>query len=137
MKETYLEMDNMTKAGPTIATAEDERPAEAVVDASHIHTTRRLEVSIRTHFLYSISDDFVKRFIGFLPILAFASTTLGSWEGVAAGFAAGLENGGPVALVWGYLMAVFGALALAASIAEMASMFVPPYPYSEAQSGRS
>lgn len=38
------------------------------------------------------------------------------------GFAAGLLNGGPVVLVWGYLLAIIGALALSASLAEMASI---------------
>ncbi|OQO11391.1 hypothetical protein B0A48_05647 [Cryoendolithus antarcticus] len=62
------------------------------------------------------------RFIGFLPILSFAATLLGSWESLSATFVAGLLNGGPVALVWGCLMSVIGALALSSSIAEMASI---------------
>ena len=37
-------------------------------------------------------------------------------------FYAGLYNGGPVALVYGMILAISGTLALAASLAEMASM---------------
>lgn len=37
-------------------------------------------------------------------------------------FAAGLVNGGSVALVYGFILAAIGTMCLAASLAEMASM---------------
>jgi len=63
-----------------------------------------------------------KRIFGFLPIFALSATLLSSWEAVAAGFYAGLYNGGPVALTYGMLLSISGTLALAASLAEMSSM---------------
>jgi len=41
---------------------------------------------------------------------------------LVSGFYAGLYNGGPVSLVYGFILAFFGTLSLAASLAEMASM---------------
>jgi hypothetical protein len=37
---------------------------------------------------------------------------------------AGLENGGPVALVYGVMLAMVGSLGIALSLAELASMWV-------------
>jgi amino acid permease len=49
-------------------------------------------------------------------------TLLSSWEGVATSFQLGLQNGGPVALVWGMILSASGTLCLALSLAEMASI---------------
>lgn len=49
-------------------------------------------------------------------------TLLSSWEGVATSFQLGLQNGGPVALVWGMIFSASGTLCLALSLAEMASI---------------
>ena len=40
----------------------------------------------------------------------------------SSGFAPGLINGGPAALVWGMLLSISGTMALALSLAEMASI---------------
>jgi choline transport protein len=65
-------------------------------------------------------EQLVRRF-GFLSILALSTTLLSSWEAVAGVFYAGLYNGGPVSLVYGMILSFIGTLALASSLAEMAS----------------
>ena len=62
------------------------------------------------------------RYISFIPAIAFGANLQASWESVAVSFQAGLLNGGPTALVWGTLIAWVGSLAMAASLAEMASI---------------
>lgn len=48
---------------------------------------------------------------------------MGSWGTLGAGLSiGGLLNGGPVALVYGFIVALLGSLAMAASFAEMASV---------------
>ncbi|KAK5706154.1 hypothetical protein LTR97_001141 [Elasticomyces elasticus] len=64
----------------------------------------------------------LRRIFSFLPTLALSVTLLASWESVAEAFAAGLTNGGPVSLVYGMILSFSGTLALAASLAEMASL---------------
>jgi choline transport protein len=65
-------------------------------------------------------EQLVRRF-GFLSILALSATLLSSWEAIAGVFYAGLYNGGPVSLVYGMILSFIDTLALASSIAEMAS----------------
>ena len=65
-------------------------------------------------------EQFVRRF-GFLSILALSTTLLSSWEAMASVFYAGLYNGGPVSLVYGMVFSLTGTMALASSLAEMAS----------------
>lgn len=62
------------------------------------------------------------RFITFIPAFAFVSNLQASWESVSASFQAGLINGGPTSLVYGQLLAWIGSLAIALSLAEMASI---------------
>lgn len=47
-----------------------------------------------------------------------------SWETIAFTFQFSLLNGGPVSMVYGGILAGFGATAVALSLAEMASMRV-------------
>jgi hypothetical protein len=56
------------------------------------------------------------------PAVAFGITILSSWEGIGITLGAGLLNGGPTALVWGLLLSTIGSIAIALSLAEMASM---------------
>jgi choline transport protein len=65
-------------------------------------------------------EQLVRRF-GFITILAFSATLLSSWEAMATVFYAGLYNGGPVSLVYGMILSLIGTMALASSLAEMAS----------------
>ena len=57
-------------------------------------------------------------------MLAFAATLQASWEAIGASMSAGLENGGPVALIYGLILTIIGSLAMALSLAELASMLV-------------
>jgi choline transport protein len=65
-----------------------------------------------------------QRYIALKPMVAFGLTLQSSWEAIAISFQASLFNGGPISLVWGMLIVGLGSSALAASLGEMASMFV-------------
>ncbi|KJK60991.1 amino acid permease GABA permease [Aspergillus parasiticus SU-1] len=64
----------------------------------------------------------LERYLGFLPMLAFAATLQASWEAIGASMFAGLENGGPVTLLYGLILAIIGSLGMALSLAELASI---------------
>ena len=49
---------------------------------------------------------------------------LSSWETMAITFQLALLNGGPVAIVYGCIFVIIGSIAVALSLAEMASMYV-------------
>lgn len=55
-------------------------------------------------------------------MVSFGLTLQASWEGFAISFQTALLNGGPVSMVYGVIIAGFGSVALAASLAEMASI---------------
>lgn len=65
----------------------------------------------------------LNRRFGFLSMVGFTSTMMGTWEALGLSLQGGLMNGGPVALVYGFILVFFGTLATCASIAELASMF--------------
>ncbi|KAE9403332.1 putative amino acid permease [Gymnopus androsaceus JB14] len=64
----------------------------------------------------------LKRNFGFFSILALSSTLILSWEGICSTLSAAFFNGGPVSIIYGMLLVISGSLALAASLAEMASI---------------
>ncbi|KAL9014068.1 MAG: hypothetical protein Q9173_001277 [Seirophora scorigena] len=64
----------------------------------------------------------LKRDFGFMSMLGFSCTILITWEGLLIVFIQGLANGGPAGLVYGYLLAWLGTLAVFTTIAELASM---------------
>ncbi|KAJ5546784.1 hypothetical protein N7494_004369 [Penicillium frequentans] len=64
----------------------------------------------------------LERSFGSLSILSLSLTILSSWESVANSFESGLVNGGPAGLVWGMILSIIGTMALALSLAELASM---------------
>ncbi|KAI9843986.1 MAG: hypothetical protein M1838_002392 [Thelocarpon superellum] len=64
----------------------------------------------------------LQRNFGFVSTFAFSTTLMATWEGVGSAFAAGLLNGGPTSLVYGYILSFIGTMATAASLAEMASI---------------
>ena len=64
----------------------------------------------------------LERYISLVPSVAFNAVLQASWSAVAVSFQAGLLNGGPTSLVWGMLRSWVGTTAVAASLAEMASM---------------
>lgn len=52
----------------------------------------------------------------------FSYIILCSWEAFAVSFQFALYNGGPASLVYGTILVMFGATAVALSLAELASM---------------
>ncbi|KAJ5805360.1 hypothetical protein N7474_011247 [Penicillium riverlandense] len=64
----------------------------------------------------------LERSFGSLSILSLSVTLLSSWESIANSFEEGLVNGGPAGLVWGMVLSITGTMAMALSLAELASM---------------
>ncbi|OBT91591.1 hypothetical protein VE01_10363 [Pseudogymnoascus verrucosus] len=64
----------------------------------------------------------LKRNFGFISMVGFSSTLMATWEPLSALLQGGLLNGGPVSLVYGFILCFFGTLATCASLGEMASM---------------
>ncbi|KAI4199835.1 MAG: hypothetical protein LQ350_004366 [Teloschistes chrysophthalmus] len=64
----------------------------------------------------------LKRNFGFLSMLGFSCTMLVTWEGLLVLFVQGLTNGGPTGLIYGFILAWIGTLAVFLTLAEMASM---------------
>lgn len=66
--------------------------------------------------------DKLDRYLSSKPIISFGLTLQASWEAVAISFQSVLYNGGPSALVYGIILSSFGSTAMAATLAEMASI---------------
>jgi choline transport protein len=64
----------------------------------------------------------VQRYINLSSVIYFSIIVLCSWEGMAITFQFALLNGGPAALIYGCFIVGFGGIAVAYSMAEMASM---------------
>nr|AUW31329.1 putative choline transport protein [Cladonia uncialis subsp. uncialis] len=62
------------------------------------------------------------RNFGIISAIAFNSIILSCWEAIATTIGAGFLNGGPVSLIYGFLLSWTGTLALCLSLAEMASI---------------
>ncbi|PYH87820.1 GABA permease [Aspergillus ellipticus CBS 707.79] len=62
------------------------------------------------------------RYLNFFSSLAFSATLLASWETAGGSLSAGLYNGGPAAIVYGVILSAVGNMAIAASLAELASI---------------
>jgi len=56
--------------------------------------------------------------------IAFQTIMQSGWESVATTFQFALLNGGPAAMIYGGILAGFGASFVAISLAELASMYV-------------
>ncbi|PWY94742.1 putative GABA permease [Aspergillus sclerotioniger CBS 115572] len=65
----------------------------------------------------------LKKGFSSLTILSMTVILMATWEALSSTMAAGLVSGGPVSLVYGFLLAMIGALATAASLSELASMY--------------
>jgi choline transport protein len=63
-----------------------------------------------------------QRYINLSSVVYFDIIALCSWEGLALTFQFALLNGGPSSLVYGGIFVCFGGIAVALSMAEMASM---------------
>ncbi|KAJ5740781.1 hypothetical protein N7493_000653 [Penicillium malachiteum] len=64
----------------------------------------------------------MERKFGSLSMLSLSLILLSSWESIANSFASGLLNGGPAGLVWGMVLSIIGTMAMALSLAELASI---------------
>ncbi|KXT02185.1 hypothetical protein AC578_5962 [Pseudocercospora eumusae] len=64
----------------------------------------------------------IKRIFTYATIFAFSFMYMACWEGVTLNMSFALYAGGPQIMVWGMLIAWIGAMAQAASLAEMASI---------------
>ncbi|KAF9895273.1 hypothetical protein FE257_000176 [Aspergillus nanangensis] len=64
----------------------------------------------------------LERYLNFFSSLAFSATLLASWESAGGSLLAGLYNGGPAAIVYGIIVSAAGNLAIASSLAELASV---------------
>ncbi|KAL4867049.1 hypothetical protein BDV12DRAFT_198531 [Aspergillus spectabilis] len=62
------------------------------------------------------------RYLSFIASLAFSATLLASWETTGGSLLAGLYNGGPAAIVYGLIVSIVGNMAIAMSLAELASV---------------
>lgn len=78
---------------------------------SHSHPYLSTDSQTRTRRLFSMSQ-----------LFAFSLTYMGTWEAWHQSIYSPLYNGGPRAIFWGGFLTVAGALAQAASIAEMSSL---------------
>jgi choline transport protein len=67
-------------------------------------------------------QDRLDRYLSSKPIVAFGLTLQASWEAIAISFQSVLVNGGPSTLVYGMILSIFGSTAMAATLAELASM---------------
>ena len=84
--------------------------------SSNVH-----EDPVESHRTHTTSRK-LERYISLVPSIAFNAVLQTSWASVAVSFQAGLLNGGPTSLVWGMLLSWIGTTAVAASLAEMASI---------------
>ena len=75
---------------------------------------------------FFFSDSTHQRYLNFFSSLAFSATLLASWESAGGSLQAGLYNGGPAAIVYGIIISGLGNLAIATSLAELASVYEPP-----------
>ncbi|KAK5194141.1 hypothetical protein LTR99_005628 [Exophiala xenobiotica] len=64
----------------------------------------------------------LKREWNFWALLGMSACTLCTWEATSALFAGAYTNGGPASVVYGFIVSVLGTLAIATSMAEMASI---------------
>ena len=64
----------------------------------------------------------LRRSFGFMSILGFSCSSLISWEGILVATVAGLLNGGPAGVIWGFLVNWIGMLSIFAVLAELSSM---------------
>ncbi|KAL4924005.1 putative GABA permease [Aspergillus undulatus] len=64
----------------------------------------------------------LERYLNFFSSLAFSATLLATWESAGGSIQAGLANGGPAGIVYGIILSTVGNVAIACSLAELASI---------------
>lgn len=65
-----------------------------------------------------------QRYINFFSSIAFSTCLLATWESAGGSLLSGLYNGGPAAIVYGIILSTAGNMAIACSLAELASLYV-------------
>ncbi|KAK3686558.1 hypothetical protein LTR37_019697 [Vermiconidia calcicola] len=98
------------------------KPAEAIVKDRDSNSEEEQGYKANNTESSKVPSRQLDKYINFLPAVAFSANTQASWEALAVSFSAGLLNGGPTSLVYGTLICWSGNLAVAASMAEMASI---------------
>ncbi|KAI4698019.1 uncharacterized protein J4E84_001153 [Alternaria hordeiaustralica] len=69
------------------------------------------------------SDQKLEQNFNVFSLISTATSLIATWEALGSTMATGLISGGPVSLVYGYLLAIIGTLATALSLSELASMY--------------
>jgi amino acid permease len=64
----------------------------------------------------------LKRRFGFMSMIGFSCTLMGTWAGLLTYFAGPLANGGYAGSVYGFIFAWIGVMTVMCSLAELASM---------------
>ncbi|KAJ6083696.1 amino acid/polyamine transporter I [Penicillium canescens] len=64
----------------------------------------------------------LERYLNFFSSVAFSTCLLATWESAGGSLLSGLYNGGPAAIVYGIILSTVGNLAIACSLAELASL---------------
>ncbi|KAJ5481873.1 amino acid permease [Penicillium sp. IBT 31633x] len=64
----------------------------------------------------------LERYLSFFSSVAFSACLLATWESAGGSLLAGLYNGGPAAIIYGIILSTVGNLAIACSLAELASL---------------
>ena len=64
----------------------------------------------------------LKRRFGFMSMIGFSCTLMGTWAGLLTFFAGPLTNGGSAGSVYGYIFGWLGVLTVMCTLAELASM---------------
>ncbi|KAL2835863.1 amino acid/polyamine transporter I [Aspergillus pseudoustus] len=64
----------------------------------------------------------LERYLNFFSSVAFSACLLATWESAGGSLLSGLYNGGPAAIVYGIILSTVGNLAIACSLAELASL---------------
>ncbi|KAF2236782.1 amino acid transporter [Viridothelium virens] len=82
---------------------------------------QNLDIDARTLALLGKRQRLSRNF-GLVSIVAFSTTLQAAWASVAVTFQVGMVSGGPVNLFYGLIFCWIGAMAIAASLAELTSM---------------
>ncbi|QKX55472.1 uncharacterized protein TRUGW13939_02565 [Talaromyces rugulosus] len=121
MDGNNIEMGPFGVKRQTTVTIDSARPATS--SKNNHHAYKKSDVGQNyVHSTGSSGRKKLDRKFDSLSILALSVTLLASWEGIASSFSTSLLNGGPSSLVWGMLLSLTGTMALALSLAEMASI---------------
>jgi choline transport protein len=113
-------MDDPNLSPEKKGTAEDQMDMFRMGKAQEM----RVSGSTGTEYNESFADGPPQRNFRFVSIFGFTMLVMCSWETMLGTSIIGLLNGGTAGMIWMYLVAWIGFLAVNTSMAEMASMYV-------------